>query len=217
MSRLTLYHCPRTCSQVTLCALEEAGLDYELKLINILAGEQHAPNFRAISPLGKVPAAVVDGQPVTENIAILTYIARSAPDAAILPGTGADPLLQAQAQSGLAFCSGTLHPLLRGISAPQRLTAGDDLDGVRRRSAELLHTSLAYADDRLGQTGWWLGQWSIVDVYLNWALAVAQRNGFDATGYPTLLALPKRLSTRPSFCRMLEIDEDCFARLGIQR
>lgn len=212
---LTLYHCPRTCSQVTLCALEEAGLAYDLRLVDIRAGDQFKPEFLAISPLNKIPAAVIDGKPLTENAAILTYVARAAPRAGILPGADADPWLQAQAQSGLAFCGGTLHPQLRGLMAPQRLTTGQELEAVRERSAEQAHASFAYAERRIARDGWWLGDWSIVDVYLNWTFEVALRTGFDGSAYPALGALHERLAeAKPSFRRMLELDAECFAKLS---
>lgn len=215
MSKLTLYHCPKACSQVTVCALEEAGLDYDLKLVDIRAGDQFKPDFLEISPLNKVPVAVIDGKPLTENAAILTYIARCAPSTTILPGPNASPWMQAEAQSGLSFCGGTLHPQLRGMMAPQRLTSGDQLDGIREKSAELLHKSFTYANERMARSGWWLGSWSIVDVYLNWAFDVALRCGIDGSLYPALHALPKRLEeNKPSFRRMLEIDAECLDMLA---
>lgn len=215
MSKLTLYHCPKACSQVTVCALEEAGLDYDLKLVDIRSGDQFKPDFLEISPLNKVPVAVIDGKPLTENAAIITYIARRVPGAAVLPGPDADPWMQAQAQSGLSFCGGTLHPQVRGMMAPQRITTGDQLDAIRKKSAELLHKSFTYANERMAHTGWWLGSWSIVDVYLNWTFDVALRCGIDGSFFPALNALPERLKKeKASFRRMLEIDAACLDKLA---
>jgi glutathione S-transferase len=190
-------------------------MDYALELVDIIAGDQLKPDYLKISPLNKVPVAVIDGQPLSENAAILTYIARSVAGTAILPDANSDPWLLAQAQSGLSFCGGTLHPQMRGLMAPQRITAGDQLDAVREKSTEMLHKSFAYAHKRMEQNGWWLGSWSIIDVYLNWAFGVSLRCGFDGAPYPALMELPGRLKQdKPSFCRMLEIDEECAARLG---
>lgn len=58
-------------------ALEEMGLDYEIKWVNIGAGEQHRPEFLKISPNGKIPA-IVDhetGIHLMESGAILQYLA----------------------------------------------------------------------------------------------------------------------------------------------
>ncbi|WP_375383561.1 glutathione S-transferase N-terminal domain-containing protein [uncultured Sphingomonas sp.] len=76
---LTLHHFPGACSQVSVCALEMAELSYSLKLVNLANNEQTGPEYLAISPLGKVPLLLIDGKPLTENSAILTYIAALRP------------------------------------------------------------------------------------------------------------------------------------------
>lgn len=199
-----------------MCALEEAGLRYDLKLINILAGEQLKDDYKAVSPLGKVPAAVIDGKPLTENSAILTFVARSAPESAVLPNVGLDPWVQAEAQSGLSFCGGTLHPQIRGLMAPQRLTTGDQFSPIREKSTQLAHQSFTFADRRIADRGWWIGSWSIVDVYLNWAFSAALRAGFDGASFPALLGLSQRLTAeKASFRRMMEIDARALVELGL--
>lgn len=200
---LTLYHFPNACSQVALCALEEAGLDYQLKIIDLHAGEQSSPDYLAVNPLGKVPYLLIDGQGLSENAAILTYIALLRPHAALLP-PASDAQAFARGVSGLAFCGGTLHPLVRGIANPVRLTTGDTA-GVRERSIELATKNFKQADKRLAENGWWLGDWSIVDVYLHWAFEVACRRGFDPTPFPHLVGLTPRLLERPSFAKMMEM------------
>ena len=132
MPELTLYHFPGSCSQVTVCALEQAGLDYKLELVNLAAGEQNAPEYLAISPLGKAPALLVDGEALTENAALLVYVAALAPQAGLFPGNP-DPRMASDIQAGLSFCGGTLHPQVRGLANPQRLTNGDGAP-VREKS-----------------------------------------------------------------------------------
>ena len=58
-------------------ALEEMGLDYQIKWVNIGKGEQHTPEFRAVSPNGKIPALTDDetGVTIMESGAILQYLA----------------------------------------------------------------------------------------------------------------------------------------------
>lgn len=201
---LTLYHFPNACSQVAVCALEAAGLEYGIELVDLAGGEQNGAAYKAINPLGKVPLLLIDGQPLTENVAILTYIAGLRPDAELLP-VARDPLVHAQAIGGMAFCGGTLHPIIRGMANPQRMTTGEG-GPVREKSIELADKSYQQAEARLAAYGWWLGAWSIVDVYLNWTLSVALNAGYDASKFPTLLALPERLTTIPAFVRMQEVN-----------
>lgn len=211
--KLTLYHAPGACSQVSRCALEEAGLPYELELLNFGAGDQKRPEFLVISPLGKVPTLVIDGAPLTENAAILVYIASLRPAAGLFPPSF-DPRAIAEAQGGLSFCGGTLHPIVRGIFNPGRLTTGD-IDGVRARATELGIKAFGEAERRLAERGWWLGTWSIVDVYLNWAFSVASAGGFDTAPYPHLTGLKERLMARPAFARMMAGEAEARETLGL--
>lgn len=212
MPDIILYHSPGACSQVTLCALEQAGLPYSLMLVNLAKGEQNAADYLAISPLGKVPAMVVDGQALTENAALLVYIAMLKPEAGLFPPTPS-ARKASDIQAGLSFCGGTLHPQVRGLANPQRLTTGDGAP-VREKSLELAMKSFGYAEARLADHGWWLGESSIIDVYLNWAFTVARLNGFEATNYPLLGGLADRLSERPAFVKMLAIDAEARRAMG---
>ncbi|WP_174290881.1 glutathione S-transferase family protein [Sphingomonas bacterium] len=211
---LTLHHFPGACSRVTVCALEMASLDYDLALVDITKGAQNADAYLAISPLGKVPLLVADGAPLAENIAILSYIAALRPDSGIFP-RDPSPRLLADTMSGLSFCAGTVHVQIRGLANPQRLTNGD-VEGVREKSKELAKKSFGYAERRLAERGWWAGEPTIADVYVDWTFSVASRNGFDADIYPTLASFPKRLTDAlPAYARMLEEEDRSRAALGL--
>ena len=211
--KLILYHFPGACSRVTVCALEMAGLAYELELINLFAGKQTEPEYKMISPLGKVPLMMIDGEPMAENLGIITYIEALRPDAGIFPAN-ASPRMRGEAVGGMAFCSGTVHPQIRGITNPQRVTAGD-LEGVREKSRELLHKSYAYAQKRLAANGWWLGELSIVDIYLDWTASVARNGGFDMSAYPLVNGLESRLADVPAYARMQAEEKDSRSKLGL--
>jgi len=73
--KVTFYHAPHSRSSGTLVLLEELHAAYELKLVNMKAGEQRQPAFLAINPMGKVPAIVHRGTVVTETAAICMYLA----------------------------------------------------------------------------------------------------------------------------------------------
>jgi len=71
----TLWMAPYTCARVTAIALEEAGVEFDTRLVRFMRGEHKSPEFRARNPTGKVPALEIDGDVPTENVAILTYLA----------------------------------------------------------------------------------------------------------------------------------------------
>lgn len=80
---LTLYHAIPSRSSIVRWMLEEVGEPYQIHLLNLQAGEQHAPAYRAINPMAKVPALDHDGVVVTEAAAICTYLADAFPGAGL--------------------------------------------------------------------------------------------------------------------------------------
>ncbi len=78
---LTLYYLHGACSMAPHIALEEAGAQYTLQLVSLPKGEQQAPEYLNLNPRGRVPALRTEDGVLTENVAILTYIARSFPHA----------------------------------------------------------------------------------------------------------------------------------------
>ena len=88
---VTLYHSPNTRSSGTLTLLEELGMPYELKVLDMKAGEQRQPPYLAVNPMGKVPAIRHGEAVVTEQGAIYLYLADLWPQAGPAPPIG-DPL-----------------------------------------------------------------------------------------------------------------------------
>ncbi len=209
---LLLLHFPGACSRVSLCALVATGLPHRVELVDLARGAQAEPAFRARSPLGKVPALLVAGEPLLETAAILTFLDALAPEAGLFP-PAATPLAYAERAGGLSFCGGTLHPIVRGLANPQRLTTGDG-GPVRERARKLAEKAFAYADVRLSERGWWLGERSIVDAYLDWAVDVARRAGFDLAAFPRLDGLPRRLSDMAAYRAMVEAERQHRAELA---
>ena len=204
MSELVLHHFPGACSDVCVVALEESGLDYGLSLVDLAHGEQNGDAYRSVVPLGKVPALSTPQGLVTENAAILTYLHGLAPGSRLFP-SGDTPIAAAHRQAGLSFCGGNLHPIVRGLMNPSRITEGDG-EGVRAMARKLAAKSFGYAEQQVSPRGWWLGEWSIIDNYLAWALSIARRAGFDLSPYPVLDGLQGRLEQRPASARLAEVN-----------
>ena len=72
-----LYFSPGACSTAAHVLLEECGAEYEIKQVALAKGEQRTEEYRKINAHGKVPALVVDGEVITQNAAILPFIAES--------------------------------------------------------------------------------------------------------------------------------------------
>jgi maleylacetoacetate isomerase len=90
-------------------ALNLKGIPYEESFIDLDAGDQHKPEFRAINPQGAVPALFDgDGPPLTQSLAILDYLEETHPGVALLP---AEPRARARARSLAQVVACDTHPL----------------------------------------------------------------------------------------------------------
>ncbi|MDX3899725.1 MAG: glutathione S-transferase family protein [Sphingobium sp.] len=211
--RLTLYHTPGTCSRVVLNALEELGLDYVDRPIDIFKGEQQGAAYLAIDAKGKVPALMVGDTLLTEAPAILSWL-DGQHDNRLLPGATA--LARAAALGDLVWCSNSLHPLVRMVRMPHRVSASDPAS-VRESAAAQLAPLLAGMDARLASASWWFGEtWSIVDVYLAWIVGMWGGAGMPLSDYPALAAHADRVATRESYRRAFVREELALTRSGIE-
>jgi glutathione S-transferase len=85
---LILYYSPQSRSLGVRVLLEELGVPFTPHLVNIRTGDNLDPAFRAINPMGKVPAIKHNGAVVTEQVAIYIYLADAFPQAGLAPAIG---------------------------------------------------------------------------------------------------------------------------------
>ena len=89
MQKLTLYTNPHSRGGMVRWMLEECGADYDTVAV-AFGAEMKAPAYRAINPLGKVPALAHGDTVLTETLAIITWLAEHYPDKALIPPAGSD-------------------------------------------------------------------------------------------------------------------------------
>jgi glutathione S-transferase len=202
--KLALYFAPGACSRVPMITLEEIGQPFDTHLVAFMKGAHRSPDYLALNPAGKVPTLLVDGQPLTQNVAILSFLARSFPDAGLLPFTG-DPLGDARLVGRLSFFSADLHPIVTRIRLPQFFCdVADGLQRVREMAGAAMNTQLAPLEARLSSQPWLLGaEWSILDAYLYWVWFRITGAGFPEAGFPNIAAHAKRMAERPAVKRAL--------------
>jgi glutathione S-transferase len=112
VASMKLYYAPGTSAVGIRILLEEIGRPYEVVPVDLRAGEQYQPAFIAVNPKSKVPTLVRDDNSVlTEFGAIARWLARTNPEAALLP---AEPEAEARATELLDYVVGTVH--MRGFS-----------------------------------------------------------------------------------------------------
>src|SRR5690606_37340575 len=74
MPKLTLYAAPMSSATPVLTAVAELGVDCEIVMLDLAAGEQKRPEYLKLNPNGWVPTLVVDGTPMFEAAAILQWL-----------------------------------------------------------------------------------------------------------------------------------------------
>lgn len=141
---MKLYYSNGSCSLASHIILEEAGAKFDAQRVNLREGEQRRPEYLKINPKGKVPALVLDGGVVlTENPAIICFVADTHPGVGLLEAPGT--VSRAKAQEWLAWCAAQVHrdfgPLfaaMRSKIEPEpsaRATVQADLDTIDRQLA----------------------------------------------------------------------------------
>lgn len=211
---VTLFMAPGTCARVAAIGLFEAEVPFEPQLVRFMAGEHRSPAFLTVNPLGKVPALRIDGTVIVENTAIVRYLARRFPRAALMPLVS-EALEDAHQVADLCYCAATLHPIVTRIRIPTFFAETPEAQAsVYRRAVEAMVQSLALAERRLRNQSWWYGEdWSLMDAYLNWVWFRITGAGFDPAPFPALSDHDRRIAERPSVRRALELDAEMEARL----
>ena len=204
MSDYIVFFAPGTCARVPMTCLEEAGVPFESRVVSFTAKEQRGSDYLRLNPAGKVPVLVEDGRPLSENVAILTYLDSRFPDAGVMPPAETE-LDRCRHISDLSFCASVLHPIVTRIRIPERFCS---LDGARsdvwKLSAEMMIPHFDFIDARLARSPWWYGdRWAAMDSYINWVWFRVTGAGFPQERYPNLMAHAERIAARPSVQRVL--------------
>jgi len=180
-------------------ALEELGLPYQVKPVDIGAGEQFAPEFLEITPNHRIPA-IVDpngpgGRPLAlfESGAILIYLAEKA--GRLIP---ADPAARLVCLQWLMFQMGGVGPMFGQFNhfnayAPEQLPYAIERYG---NEVKRLHRVL---DKRLQQAEWLAGdKYSIADIATFPWLRTPERRGIDLADYPAVARWFAAIAARPA-------------------
>jgi glutathione S-transferase len=201
---IKLFYSPAACSLAPHIILEEIGLKFEPVRVLLSEGQQKTPEYRAINPKARVPALAVGDWVLTENPAILLYLARLAPELGLWPE---DIELDARCAEWVAWISSTVHVGYGLVGRPERAAKDKDaFASVMAKGHELSDELARDIDRRLGQGPWALGQfYSVVDPYLLPYWLSSRQRGIDVlTRYPEWTRHAVRLAGRPAVKRAFE-------------
>lgn len=216
MTDLKLFFAPDTCARVTLIALEEVGQPYSLETIAFMKREHRSPEYLRLNPAGKVPTLLVNGEPLTENVAILSWLADEYPEARLMPQ--AIGLNRFRQLADLAYCASGLHPIVTRLRIPHFFC---DLPEARQRVFEMAESAMKLhfeiINERLSGATWWYGeQWSVMDAYINWVWFRVTGTDFDASEYTNYARhdadMKERPATKRALARSAEISDNLAAQ-----
>lgn len=191
---MKLYTKPGACSGADHIALNWSGLPYEAKVVT--ATQMKEPDFLALNPAGSVPVLVDGDFVLTQNAAIMGYIADSAPEAG-LAGDGSKRQ-RAEAMRWLAYVNSDLHPAFKPMFAPQAFDPEPaQADIVKATARERVQSTLGFAEKRLSDREWLPGFRSVADAYLYITLRWAVAMGIDFGTLPNLKAFMQRMEADP--------------------
>lgn len=201
---IDLYYWPTPNGHKISIMLEECGLTYQVKAVNIGAGDQFAPEFLAISPNNRIPAIIDSdtGISVFEGGAILVYLAEKT--GRFLPTNTAQRFDVLQ---WLFWQAGGLGPMAGQLSHFVNYVQ-EDVPYAHQRYANEYDRLLAVMDVRLRNRAFLAGEYSIADMAsFPWVLPY-RRLGNDLDNFPNLRRWFDTLKERPAVQRGVNLGKD---------
>jgi glutathione S-transferase len=216
MPDITLYRANGSCSLVAHVLLRELGIPFKAVPMTYnfkercISGSEDGritrEEYLKIHPQGYCPALTVDGDNITENPAILSYIASLAPERGLAGKEGLD---RARVIQWLAFLSGTMHGYAYGMFfAPQRFT--DDkarFDAIQQKGRDKVVEINALIEKMLGGREFPVGDAETLadyNLYLFYRWGVER--GFDMSPYKSFERIARRVEKKESVKETVKVE-----------
>lgn len=191
----TLYYSPGAASLVVHQALMELGAPFELKQLDLDAGEQKSPAYLAINPAGVVPTLIVDNQPVAEAAAILLLLSER--HAALAPAPGTPE--RAAFLQWIFFLANTVQPLFRRWFYPGDVGPAEHEAEIKDSARQGIEAAWDRVDAHLAKGGFMAGDYGVVDMHLTMLCRWSRNMPKPATRWPHIAAFLAKTTARPSW------------------
>jgi glutathione S-transferase len=197
---MKLYYLPGACSLASNIALREAGVPFEMVLVN-RADKRTADgqDFNQVNTKGYVPTLQLDdGQVLTENVAVLSYIGSLKPEKKLAPAPGT--LESYRLLEALSFVNSEIHKNMAALFV-------NKTEEVQQYAKGNLAKRLGWLDGALAGKTFFMGNdLTVADCYLCTALSWAPHAGVDLSLYPNVKAYYDRVAARPSVLAALKAE-----------
>lgn len=202
MTAIKLYGATGACSLAAHILLNELGVQYDPIVFKVEDGIPQ--ELWKLNPKAKVPVLVIDGEVITENVAILTAIAQLAPERHLLGSTDLEKL---RTYEYLGYLASTMHgQAYGGLFRPGRYTDDEALlPSIREKSKHTIQACYEYIEAGLKGVHAVGNQLTVVDPYLYvfWRWGSVYSPGMQ-TRYPKYAALVQELGKLESVQRTVK-------------
>lgn len=186
---MKLYYSPGACSLATHIVLEWIGKPYELQQVNI---HPKSPELLEVNPSGAVPVIEDDGWVLTQNSAILNYLADTFPESKL--GGDGTPKSRAEVNRWLGLVNSDVHPAYKPLfGATGYLDDDAAVEKSKDNARQIIRKQFEILNARLKDREWIAGPRSIADPYLFVMLRWAGNMHIEMTGLGNLDELFNRM------------------------
>ena len=201
---LTLYYAPGTCALASHLALEFSGAPYEAVRVDFGKQQQRSADFLKINPKGRVPALATDRGILTENPAVLLFIAQSFPQAQLAPLD--DAFLQGTMNAFNSYLCATVHVAHAHKGRGYRWVDDEAaVEAMRKKVAQNMGDCFDLIEGDMFAGPWVLGErFSVADCYLFTLSGWLQGDGVAIERFPKVAAHRQRMLADPRVARVLE-------------
>ena len=194
---MKLYYSPGACSLAAHIVADEADLRLQLEKVDLKSHKtENGQDYYTVNPKGYVPAIQLDdGSTLTENVAVLNYLADHTGHKLFTPEPGS--IEHYRLEEWLGFITTELHK-----SFAPFFQNGSELE--KRKAKDKILKRLAYVNEQLKGERFLMGErMTVADAYLFVMLTWAKKVEFDLSRFSSLNAFFRRMSARPSVQRAL--------------
>jgi glutathione S-transferase len=196
---MKLYYAPGACSLAAHIVIEELGLPAEYEKVDLKTHRtESGADFNNVNPKGYVPfLALGDRQSVSENIALLPFLADERPEAKLAPVSGT--MERTHMSEWLGYTSTEIH---KGFGP----FFGGGTDEQKAKARERLEKRFSFIEERL-KGDYLLGpNFTVADAYLFVMLTWLPKTGIDLGKFPKLSAYKERIAHRDAVKRAMRME-----------
>lgn len=197
---MKLYYTPGACSMADHIALEWIGKPYEAERIS--KDQRKSPEYLKINPAGAVPALQVGDWVLTQNAAILNFLADSFPESGL--GGDGSPKSRAEVNKWLSFANSDIHPAFHPLFGLTGYLGDEGAEKTKDAARKKLRGLFERADQQLAGNDWLTGSRSIADPYLLVVTRWAKATGVDLSGLDHLDRFVKNMEADAGVQKVLK-------------